>query len=445
MKSTFYKPLFWVILLALLTELAYLALYSHIESPILLLIPVSLVASLFYIATCVVLWKKGGDLAPRASLVIIAIGIIYRLSLMPVQPIASGDVYMYIWEGKVLAEGYNPYRYAPADTVLRHLRSPKLPEKDITTMTAIYPPIAECIFAASYTIFGETPYGIKIFSFLAECATMFLLCLILIELRKPPALVALYALCPLPILQFMVDAHVDGFAFPFVALFLFFWLRRKEISSFVALGVGIMVKFLPVLFLPMLILERTKHSKFLLFSIPVVIATICYLPFVLNHGAPFYSLTVYSREWYFNGVFFNAILGFGLSNEISHLIVLGLFAVWLAAVLWLDCQLLEKIYWIVFGFFILSATVHPWYVTWIALLLPLCFRWSGIIYVSMIHIANFVIIDWKAHRIWYQSTELLLLEYIPVLAIAGWEIYRLFRSQNYFTPHLGPKPLRENS
>jgi hypothetical protein len=420
----------FIFALSILSGLIYLGLYLNVTTPILLLIVISFIVSLLYVLLCVVLRRHGDRLPDRAYLVIIGIGVLIRLAVMPVAPIASGDVYRYIWDGKVIAHGFNPYRYAPADSVLKPLHSPNLPEKDITTMTTIYPPLAEWIFAASYAIFGESPNGIKIFSFIAECVSLILLVQILKALQKPPALVALYALCPLPVLQFMVDAHFDGLAFPFLLSGILLWLKRKELSSFVVLSLGILIKFLPALFIPLLLREQTKARKISLIAIPAAIAVAAYLPYIIGGGSPFSSLAVYSEQWYFNGVFFDGILALGFSNEISHLIVSVLFIASFAFILFSKKPLLEKLYLTLICFFLFSAVVHPWYVTWIAILLPICFRWSGVAYVTLINIANIVIINWKSYHFWYQSSGHLLLEYLPIIAIF---LYELLRPKSSFT------------
>src|SRR5262249_2264212 len=65
-------------------------------------------------------------------------------------PPHSTDVFRYIWEGRVQADGVNPYRYIPADPLLAHLRDseiyPNINRKEYAP--AIYPPAAQAIFFA---------------------------------------------------------------------------------------------------------------------------------------------------------------------------------------------------------------------------------------------------------------------------------------------------------
>ena len=41
-------------------------------------------------------------------------------------PYLSSDIYRYVWDGRVMAAGINPYRYVPADPHLEALRDPDI-------------------------------------------------------------------------------------------------------------------------------------------------------------------------------------------------------------------------------------------------------------------------------------------------------------------------------
>ena len=74
-----------------------------------------------------------------------------RLAFVMQTPTLSGDVYRYIWDGRVINAGFNPYLHVPADPALTALRDPKqfyLIDKRDYAVT-IYPPVAEAIFAAA--------------------------------------------------------------------------------------------------------------------------------------------------------------------------------------------------------------------------------------------------------------------------------------------------------
>jgi hypothetical protein len=293
---------------------------------------------------------------------------------------------------------------------------------EFPNMPAIYPPFAEWVFAVSYGIFGEDPIGIKVFLLIAECLSVFLFIKILRELQKPLAMIAFYFLCPLPIMQFMIDAHMDAFAFPFVLLFFLLWLKRKTFSASVSLGFAIITKLLPVIFIPFFIKGEKNSRKLAILSVTTAVILVGYIPYVLWNGSPWESLGRYSARWYFNGPVFDVILPITGSNEMAHVIVAGLFIIWFLFIYSRQLPLLENLYFMLFGFFLLSATVHPWYVTWIALMLPLISRWSGVAYVTLINIANIVVINYKAFKIWHLSPGIEILEYTCIFILFFLEV-----------------------
>ena len=69
------------------------------------------------------------------------------------EPTLSDDLQRYRWEAKVQAHGWNPYAITPKDPRLAGLRDKYyeiLPGKEIP---AIYPPVSELLFRASWKIF----------------------------------------------------------------------------------------------------------------------------------------------------------------------------------------------------------------------------------------------------------------------------------------------------
>ncbi|MGE5681898.1 MAG: hypothetical protein ACM34K_13545, partial [Bacillota bacterium] len=84
---------------------------------------------------------------PRITYTVITAAIIFRLTVLFVFPTASDDINRYIWDGKVITNGINPYRYAPNDPQLNYLHSQTLPANvNFPSMKTIYPPLAQMVF-----------------------------------------------------------------------------------------------------------------------------------------------------------------------------------------------------------------------------------------------------------------------------------------------------------
>ena len=70
----------------------------------------------------ITLWLLG-DLSNALPESLLFIGAaLLRLAFVVQTPTLSGDVYRYIWDGRVQAAGVNPYRYTPTDAHLEPLR-----------------------------------------------------------------------------------------------------------------------------------------------------------------------------------------------------------------------------------------------------------------------------------------------------------------------------------
>ena len=94
---------------------------------------------------------------------ILGVAAAMRLAVVVAPPFLSSDIYRYVWDGRVIAAGINPYRYIPADPQLAALRDDVIfPEINRGNYApTIYPPASEAIFFA-VTRVSESPTAMKI-------------------------------------------------------------------------------------------------------------------------------------------------------------------------------------------------------------------------------------------------------------------------------------------
>ncbi len=86
---------------------------------------------------------------------IIAIGLIPRLALLPAAPSLSEDLYRYLWDGRLLAHGINPFAHAPSDPALAGFHDDVYRAMNHAGVPTIYPPGAQLLFAAAGTLGGS--------------------------------------------------------------------------------------------------------------------------------------------------------------------------------------------------------------------------------------------------------------------------------------------------
>lgn len=358
-----------------------------------------------------------------------AVFILLRILLVSVHPIGSDDYYRYVWDGKVQANGINPYRYAPENTALNSLHSSILPKLvNHPEMKTIYPPLSEILFFFSYLIGGESFFGIKVLIFIFDSITIWGIFLILKKLKLPEKYLLIYILCPLILFQFFIDAHVDGFGLPFLIFSLYFYLDKKNILSFILLGLSLSVKPLGLILVPIYFFnEKTFSERIKAAVIPVLIYGLSYVPYIFT-GTPFKALMEFTENWTFNGVIFNILDSFVHDNQRTRLICGILLSISYAGILFTRKDIFEKLYLSIFLLYIFSPVVHPWYLSWFVLLLPIIPRWSGIAYVSLISLTAFTVLNYQLHGIWKDYTAVLVIEYTPVLLLFIYEIFTVNHS-----------------
>jgi len=96
-------------------------------------------------------------------------------------------------------------------------------------------------------------------------------------------------------------------------------------------------------------------------------------------------------------------------------------------------DLLRKIYLSLFLLMLFSPVVHPWYLIWFAVLLPIVQSYSGIFFVSVISITFITVITFQTSGIWNESPIILMIEYLPLTAVFLYEIFiaQVFQRNGY--------------
>ncbi len=364
------------------------------------------------------------EISKKHIIFLFSAAILLRLILIPVHPAGSDDYYRYLWDGKVEANGINPYKYAPDDSALAGLHSGILPKLvNYPDMKTIYPPVSQAIFYASYLISGESYYGLKIFQFMFDLLTIFGIFLILKKLNLPLKNLLIYVLAPLPLFQFFIDAHVDGFGLTFMIFSLYYYLSGKKLLSFLFIGLSICIKPLGLIVLPIYFLnEKLIYEKVKSVLIPVLICVLFYLPFIFS-GTPFQALLKFTENWTFNGVVFDILDSFIHNNQITRLICAALLLITYLPVIFSKKEILNKIYISLMLLFIFSPVVHPWYISWLIIMLPFIPKPSGIVYAGLISLTAFTVLNYRLNGVWQEYIMVLIFEYTPVIIIFLKELF----------------------
>jgi alpha-1,6-mannosyltransferase len=190
---------------------------------------------------------RPGPATRRVLALILVVAVAARIIVLLAPPFLSSDVYRYVWDGRVLAAGINPYRYIPTDPQLAALRDAAIfPEINRGNYApTIYPPAAELIFFA-VTRLGESVMAMKAAMVVLEVVAVLLLLSLLTRAGQSATRIIVYAWHPLPLWEFAGSGHIDAAIVAFVALVL--WSRRgaaislsyrRRPASTVAVGRGL--------------------------------------------------------------------------------------------------------------------------------------------------------------------------------------------------------------
>ncbi|MDP3849641.1 MAG: hypothetical protein Q8Q59_03995 [Luteolibacter sp.] len=302
------------------------------------------------------------------------------------------DVYRYVWEGRILLEGFNPYVHPPDDPLLTPFRDEIWKSVGHPGATAIYPPLTQWVFAAMAS-FGLGPFGFKVLFTLADMALCGLLCR---RFGAKPALI--YAWNPLAAVSFAGGGHYDSL---FMLAMVLAWLSFKPEESFYVksalwIGASIALKWMAAPLGLWLVIHQWKTQGFkrafltgILVALPAFITwtalSLWTGEWTLQLMPPDFSRAARSAE------FIPAITDVMFQNGriANHWFMLAMLISWL----WVGLKsrtLLEAAQWGFLATYLLSPMLHAWYFVW-ALPFAVKSRNAGFIALAASGIAYFLV------------------------------------------------------
>ena len=393
------------------------------------------------------LWKKNQS----NFQLLVGFSILFRLIFLFAIPNLSQDFYRFIWDGRMLLTGLNPYLSLPETFIeFRSLPIPQAEElyEGMGAMNGShytnYPPINQlCFFIAAL-------FGYK--SILASVVTMRVLIILadigiiyfgkkLLELLKLPTQnIFLYALNPFIIIELTGNLHFESVMLFFLIWSLYALAKNKWILAAVLLACSVSVKLIPLLFLPLFFkqfisLKKTNLKQFYkliaFYAIVLVSVGLMFLPFYSNTLLANYSNSVglWFKNFEFNASIYyilraigylfrgyNEIAIIGKISPIATIIVLLIFTFFRKQAKF--TQLLTSMLLALSFYYFTTTTMHPWYIATLLILsvftkyrFPLV--WSIAIILSYQAYAN---TPWK-ENLWFVA-----LEYFIVYGFLIWEL-----------------------
>jgi hypothetical protein len=326
--------------------------------------------------------------------VILGGALVLRAMLLPIPPDLSHDSWRYLWDARVTLHGYSPYVYAPGNPLFLHLRDFIYDNSRFRSVPTLYPPGAQAIYLISYLLAPSNLFFLKGMFMVFDLVTCVALAFFLKYRGLDPARAILYAWCPLPIVEFAIQGHVDAVTLTFMLLAVLCSLsnrRSMRILTGFLIGMATLTKIYPILLL-IVVVRRRDWALIVTCFITIIVSYIPYI--ILGHGQVFGFFSTYANEHTPNEGIVKLVVGWlgpriGLSATFTLVVeyLIDLFVVCSVSLLILMLRLRERMSMeaailILIGIvFAVSSHIFPWYTTvlllWVAALVKPIWTHTG--------------------------------------------------------------------
>jgi alpha-1,6-mannosyltransferase len=358
---------------------------------------------------------------------LVAAGIIFRLTLWPLVPTLSDDLYRYRWDGKAQLHGLNPYLAQPDDPSLAPLWNTSDPYESrmpATDMPTIYPPLAEQVFKYTARYLPAT-IAFKLPMELCDILVMILLAVWLRAEGGRAYQLAIYAWNPLVIVEFAGSGHSDALALA-ALVGAFVIIKSRRTLSTMLLATATLLKSFPILLFP-LWLRRNGWPRsaraWLEGAAAAVFALICAWPYrAALHQIPI-NMATFERNWQDNNASLYTMLKiFSDSHEFAAGIGVG---VTVGLAIWTALRKIEPTraaFLILGSILIFSPNAYPWYFTWVIPFLCFNFNPAWLLLTILQFLSYKVLIEYQDYGIFNFDPRYLALTYIPFYAVLLWQV-----------------------
>ena len=357
-------------------------------------------------------------------------------------PNLSQDFYRFIWDGRLILEGINPYLFTPDSFILK-AEFPITHAQDLYKgMGSLnaghfsnYPPLNQLCFALANLFSGQSilssVIGLRLLIIAADFGTLYFGKKLLEQLKLPIYNIFWYLLNPFIIIELTGNLHFEGVMIFFLVWSLYLLQMDKWKLAAVVFACSVSIKLIPLIFLPLLFTKLGWKKSLAFYAIVSIVTLLLFMPFYSQQFVVNYAGTI---GLWFHNFEFNASLYY-IAREIGYIItgynqiaIIGLFSAGLVLVFVLTLSLFRKnhpmqqlIIAMLFAlsfYYFTATTVHPWYLATLLFLsifttykFPLA--WSLVIILSYLAYSNTT----NSENLW-----IIGLEYIIVYSVFLYEI-----------------------
>jgi len=368
-------------------------------------------AAACYLVGLAVVVRSGGE--PKRLRLILLAAILFRLTLLPMLPLQSHDLYRTHWDGKVQHAGFNPYQYPPGDDLFNPIRVANDQLVPAQSLAAYRLPLAELLSRWSYDLSSRIR-GEKLLFVACDILILLLLVRMLRARQWPDERVLIYAWSPLAIFEVAGNGHAEAAAALLVLLALH-WAGRRPRWSAAALALGALTQwFACVGAAAVLAAGRRKGAA--MAAVIALCFVLCTLPYAfMNKHLALSAIAANMRAHWaalapFNASIF-ALAAAWFGRRAAEAIAAGVVIAVMIRSLVQKLEPPRAALVAVAALLLVAPEVQPWYVLW---LLPLLALWPerGWIYFSLA-VPLAYLLPAHAWVVW--------VEYVPLFALMAWQ------------------------
>ncbi len=326
---------------------------------------------------------------------LVVVGILFRIIFLLSYPELSQDFYRFIWDGHLLKLGHNPYLSSPDELMpvlgdlipnaqKLHAGMGELSARHFSN----YPPANQVLFALSAWLGGQSLLAsvvvLRVIIMAADVFVLFTLREILRRLSISTHQAFWYFLNPLVIIELTGNLHFEGVMIALFAGSLMLLVKGNTLGAGLLYSLSIGLKLVPLLFLPLFLTYPRFRQTVVFYLVVGAGLTALVLPFSTPESAAHYGETL---SLWFSNFRFNAGI-FGLANSMAvdyfgarpwefiewwgkggaaATIIFSLFLV-LHRRRRSFVQLTQAMLVLLSFYFLISSTVHPWYLVFLVFL-----------------------------------------------------------------------------
>ncbi|WP_237340610.1 glycosyltransferase 87 family protein [Wenyingzhuangia fucanilytica] len=313
---------------------------------------------------------------------LIVSGILLRLIFLFAIPNLSDDFYRFIWDGRAIANGINPYLILPQN-------NPNLISNGIELYKGMgsmngshftcYPPLNQFAFTIPAIISENgiliSTIMMRLTLIISDIIALYFGLKILEHLNIEKRKILLYFINPFIIIELTGNLHYEGMMIAFLSASIYYLLKNKNHLSAILWAFAVSIKLIPLLFIP-LFYKKLGLKKLLIYgTLVLIVNAILFLPFIDKELIQNFSSSI---ELYFQNFEFNASIyyivreiGFwikgyniiGIVGKITPFIIISIAA--LISLIRKNNKidiLFTSMLFLIVCYYILASVVHPWYI-----------------------------------------------------------------------------------